>query len=135
MFAVRIPNSMREFAGGGPVTNADGAAGTKDAWGRPSHWVNYNGPVDGHVFGVTVMDSPKNPWASRYHVRDYGLFALNPFGAGAYTADTDKLPAHERTLKPGDALRFRFGLWVHGEASREQIDKAYGEFAATDPRP
>ncbi|SFJ38827.1 DUF6807 domain-containing protein [Planctomicrobium piriforme] len=131
MFAIRLPNSMREYAGGGPVTNADGANGTKEAWGKPSHWVNYNGPVDGHVFGVAIMDSPKNPWASRYHVRDYGLFSINPFGAGAYTAETpEPQPAHARELKAGEDLHFKYGIWIHdGALGADEINKVYEGFA------
>lgn len=130
MFAIRLPNSMREFAGGGPVTNADGLEGTKAAWGRTSNWVNYDGPVDGHVFGVTLMDFAQNPWKSRYHVRDYGLFAVNPFGAGAYTSGTDDAqPPHARTLKQGESLRFRYGAWIHGpDVSSDQINRIYARF-------
>jgi len=130
MFAIRLPNSMREAFGGGPVTNADGMKESKNFWGLPSHWVNYVGPVQGHSFGVTIMDAPKNPWPSRYHVRDYGLFAINPFGNGAYTEDSkEPLPAHSAEMKPGQSFHFRYGIWIHGgETSPEQIEQTYAEF-------
>lgn len=132
MFAIRLPNSMREMMAGGPVINADGANGSKEAWGRTSKWVDYKGPVDGHIYGVTLMDHPGNPWKSRYHVRDYGLFSVNPFGGGSYSKGRDdEEPPHHRVIKPnGKKLNFKFGLYVHGgETEAADIEKAYQQFA------
>lgn len=132
MFAIRLPNSMRELVSGGPVTNAEGLEGTKAAWGKPSNWIDYRGPIDGHMFGVTLMDDPANPWKSRYHVRDYGLFSINPFGDGSYTKGSDDpQEAHHRILKPnGEKLHFRYGLYVHGaETTKEDVEKVFHTFA------
>ncbi|WP_437225759.1 PmoA family protein [Planctomicrobium sp. SH661] len=128
-FAIRLAGTMREDAKGGPVTNADGLKGTAEAWGKTSAWVNYDGPVDGHVFGVTLMDGAQNPWPSRYHVRGYGLFAINPFGDGAYTEGTEKKAKHSRTLKKGESLSFKYGAWIHGpNVTPEQIHAEYARF-------
>ena len=132
MFAIRLPNTMREFVSGGPVVNADGVEGVTSAWGLTSSWVDYKGPIDGHVFAVTLMDYPGNPWKSRYHVRDYGLFAINPFGSGAYTKGRDDAQeAHHRVMKAGgDSLRFKFGLFVHaGDTTVEEVNAVYQKFA------
>jgi hypothetical protein len=133
MFAIRLPNSMREMIAKGPVVTAEGGQGTKGAWGRPAAWIDYVGPVAGHNFGVTVMDDPKNPRASRYHVRDYGLFAINPFGQGAYTKGTDgEIPAAPLALKPGESARFRYGLYIHrGDAAEGHVAEAYEQFKTT----
>jgi hypothetical protein len=127
MFAIRVPASMKEKGGGGIVTNSDGLKTTKECWGKTADWVNYDGPIEGHMFGVTIMDAPQNPWRSRYHVRDYGLFSVNPFGAGAYTGGSeDKQPPHDRTLKKGESLRFKYGAWIHGpNVTPEQINEIY----------
>jgi len=127
MLAIRLTGSMYERAGGGPVTSAEGGETTAQLWGKPSRWLNYDGPIDGHVFGVAMMDAPRNPWPSRYHVRNYGLFSLNPFGAGAYTEKTpDPQPKHDRTLNKGDSLHFKFGLWIHGaNVTPEQVEAMY----------
>ncbi|WP_437203960.1 PmoA family protein [Planctomicrobium sp. SH664] len=132
MFAVRLPNSMRENDGGGPVISSEGVEGASKSWGKPARWIDYNGPVDGQSLGVTVMDDPKNPWASRYHVRDYGLFAINPFGEGSYSEKgKDAREKKPYTLKKGEPIRFRFGLWVHGDnTDKAQIEKVYEEFTA-----
>lgn len=130
-FAIRLPHGMQENVSGGPVTNAEGKVGTKDTWGRPSPWIDYIGKVGEEKFGVTIMDAPQNPWKSRYHVRDYGLFSVNPFGDGAYTAGTpEALPAHKRDLTKGESLRFVYGLWVHGgDSGLEKVAEAYKTFA------
>lgn len=131
MFAIRLPGSMHEKGGKGVVTSSNGLQTSKNAWGKTASWVNYDGPVDGHLFGVTLLDSAQNPWPSRYHVRDYGLFAVNPFGAGAYTDKTDDpQPKHERVLKKGESLHFKFGAWIHGpEVTPEQIQTVYNRFS------
>lgn len=134
MFGIRLPNSMREYVGNGPITNAEGLSGTKAAWGRTSRWVDYRGPVDGHTFGVTMMDHPGNPIPSRYHVRDYGLFSINPFGAGSYTKGRDdEQPEHHRTFKKGESLNFKYGLFIHaGETPVDTIEQAYQQFVGAN---
>lgn len=132
MFAIRLPNSMRESVAGGPVVGSDGREGTKALWGRTFPWIDYVGPVDGRLLGVTIMDHPGNPRKSRYHVRDYGLFALNPFGQGSYTKGTDDVqPAEPLHLKPGESVRFRYGLYVHtGDVHEGRVAAAYERFAS-----
>lgn len=128
MFAIRVPSTMKEKGGGGIVTNSDGLKTAKECWGLTADWVNYDGPIEGHMFGITIMDPKQNPWRSRYHVRDYGLFSVNPFGAGAYTEKSkeDKQPPHERKLKKGESLRFKYGAWIHGpDVTPEQINEIY----------
>ncbi len=85
LFAIRLPNSMRENAGGGPVANADGLTSTMNCWGKTSPWVDYAGPVGHRKLAVTLMDWSGAFRKSRYHVRDYGLFSINPFGPKSYT--------------------------------------------------
>jgi len=133
MFAIRFANSMPEKLAGGPVTTSEGITGANSAWGKTARWINYVGPVQGQKYAVTIMDSTDNPWASRYHVRDYGLFSVNPFGAASYTEKTaDAQPAHAKDLKKGDSLRFRYGLWVHDAADNaQQIQDAYTLFVKT----
>ena len=84
--------------------------------------------------GVTLLDHPGNPWKSRYHVRNYGLFSVNPFGSGAYTKGRDDAQGpHHRTFKKGDSLSFKYGLYVHdGDSTSEDIDEVYEQFAAEE---
>ena len=130
MFGIRLPNSMREMVSGGPVVNEEGVTGTGALWGKASRWIDYRGPIDGNVFGVTLMDHPGNPRPSRYHVRNYGLFSINPFGVEAYTKGTDDAqPADPLALGTGQSVRFRYGLFVHGDGTTApEIEQAYEQF-------
>lgn len=131
LFAIRLPNSMREFISHAPVVNSDGVIGTAELWGKPAPWIDYTGPVAGTTYGVTLMDDPANFRPSRYHVRDYGLFAINPFGESAYTNGTEE--AKPVTLQPGEKLKLRYGLYVHtGGTEEASVAAAYKEFTGAE---
>ena len=126
LFGIRVATTMREKVGG-IVTNAEGKKGTKECWGQPSKWVDYTGPVNGKEYGVAIMDHPSNFRPSRYHVRDYGLFSVSPFGEGAY--QNDKAKAQPVTLDNGQSLRLKYGLHVHaGNAAEGKVAAAYEQF-------
>lgn len=126
LFGIRVATSMREKVGG-IVTNAEGKKGTKECWGQPSKWVDYSGTVIGKDYGVAIMDHPANFRPSRFHVRDYGLFSVSPFGEGAY--QNDKAKAQPVTIESGKSLRLRYGLYVHsGSAAEGKVNEAYEQF-------
>ncbi len=128
LFAVRVPNSMRESVAGGPIVNAEGLKGSKECWGKTSPWVDYVGPVGSQKYGVTLMDGPNNPRKSRYHVRDYGLFSMSPFGDKSYTNGAS--PANPLHLKKGETFKLKYGLYVHhGDAGEGRVAEVYKQFA------
>ena len=118
---IRMRPLLQEQGGSGHIVNADGQAGEKAAWGKPSNWCDYSGEIKGEKVGVAVMDHPENPrHPVRWHARGYGLFAANPFGVSVFTGD--KSAKADLTAEPGKKLRFRYRVVIHsGDAQSANI--------------
>ena len=115
--ALRLADSMRakvekDKTAEGHILNSNG---TKDGatWGKAAAWVSYYGPVDGQTVGVTIFDDPKNPrHPTTWHVRDYGLFAANPFGLHDF--DKKNAPnSGDLTVPENESVTFRYRLFFH----------------------
>jgi hypothetical protein len=107
------------------MTNAAGATGMKDVWGKPSPWVDYSGTVDGQPVGIAIFDHSKNPkHPTTWHARDYGLFAANPFGDHDFY--NDKTKDGSVTIDPGKSLRFRYRVVLHsGDTAAANVAELY----------
>jgi hypothetical protein len=123
--AVRVATSM-DGERGGQITSAAGH-GEAECWGKPSPWCDYSGLVEGETLGIAIFDHPGNPgFPTRWHVRDYGLFATNPFSRGAFGED-EKTPF---VLRAGESVAFRYRVLIHrGAAQDAQVAEAYRLFA------
>ncbi len=129
LFGFRLAESQREDKGGGKVTNADGKKGTKECWGQRSAWVDYTGPIEGKEYGVTIFDHPGNFRPSRYHVRNYGLFSISPFGESDYTSG--KEPKVNDVFKKDSELRLRYAIYFHnGPASANELNALASKFTS-----
>jgi hypothetical protein len=155
-FAIRVAESMRVLPplkkgekaqpGQGHIVLSTGvhdngvsAAAAKDAkreavtWGKRAAWCDYHGPVDGKLVGFAIMDHPTNPrHPTWWHVRDYGLFAANPFGQHEFEGLKDK-HAGDLKIPAGQSVTFRYRVIIHeGDEKTAEIARRYAEYAATD---
>jgi Methane oxygenase PmoA len=114
MFGLRVASSMdvkRKM--GGKITNADGVT-DGDAWGKASPWVDYTGPVGGKTVGVAILNHPDSfRYPTTWHVRDYGLFAANPFG----WRDFGRKESGDFTIPLKGSVAFRYRVVLHGGAT------------------
>ena len=104
--------------------NSDGADGKK-IWGLRSRWVNYETKIDGGWHGVAMLDHPKNPLSpQRWHARDYGLLAVNPFGEKAFDPKSEK--AGGFTIEPGKSLTLRYRIVLYaGRKKAGEMDNLF----------
>jgi len=128
MFGIRVASTMRLNGGQGTITNA---AGQRDGetWGKQAAWCDYSGPVDGEMVGIAILDHPDNfRYPTYWHVRDYGLFAANPFGLRHFIGD--KTGAGRHTVAAGEELTFRYRVLIHrGTCEEAHVADWHAEYA------
>ncbi len=133
---------------GGKIVNSNGQT-DDNAWGQRANWVDYSGPVPTRLddkaldtyfaqdnkldipltkAGITIMNHPGSFRApSWYHVRTYGLFAVNPFGIKEFEKKGDGLAL----IKKGESLTFRYRVLFHdGELTADQLNKLFNDYSA-----
>lgn len=110
MFGLRVASSMDvNKKAGGMITNAEGLTNDK-AWGQPSPWVDYVGPVKTKTVGIAILNRPDSfRYPTTWHVRTYGLFAANPFG----WHDFGKPEKGDYTLPAGQSISFHYRVILH----------------------
>jgi len=129
--AIRLAETMRLVRGGKPgeghIVTSEGVR-DGDTWGKRADWVDYYGPVNGQIVGVAIFDQPKNPkHPTWWHVRDYGLFAANPFGVHEF----EKKPADTgNVIVPmGKSIEFRYRFFFHrGDEKQAHVAERYAEY-------
>jgi hypothetical protein len=127
-FAIRLADSMAG-KNGGLMTNSEGAQTEKNVWGKRADWVDYDGTVDGQKVGIVILNNPKNGGeAPRWHSRDYGLFAVNPFGLKEFDPKAEGQGGRE--LKAGETIRLRYRVVIHpGDFPKKKIEDLYKDYA------
>ena len=127
-FAIRLADNFTERKGA-KLVDADGRVTMANIWGKRSNWVDYTAEVEGERLGVAIFDHPRNQRHPTYwHARDYGLFALNPFGRNAFD---DKQEESKWKLPAGQKLVFRWRVVIHpGDAETGHVADLYKQYAA-----
>ena len=117
--------------GKGVIVNAEGI---RDAatWSKRSPWVDYHAPKDGKIYGIAMFDHPANPRTPTWwHVRDYALFAANPFGKHDFESLKDQPKAGDLEIAAGKSVTFRWRIYFHlGDEKTAKIAEAYAAYAA-----
>ena len=125
--AIRINEAMRLSHGKGkPGTgHIVQSTGVRDdaTWGKRADWCDYHAPLEGKVVGIALFDHPSNPkHPTWWHVRDYGLFAANPFGIHDF--ERKEPGAGNRTIPPGKSLTFKYRFYMH---ERDEVQAKVAE--------
>jgi len=134
-FAMRLAESMRlkpnkDNTGKptGHIVNSEGVRDDK-TWGKRAAWCDYFGPVGSNTVGVAIFDHPANPrHPTWWHVRDYGLFAANPFGQHDFEKLSDP-HAGDLKIPAGQSVTFRYRVVLHdGDERQGRIAERYADY-------
>ncbi len=134
--AIRIAESMRltqpkgQSVGKGHIVNSDGVRDAQ-TWGKRAKWVDYYGPVGEQTLGIAIFDHPSNPrHPTWWHVRDYGLFAANPFGIHDFEADKKNPTKGNMTVPAGKSVTFKYRFYLHtGDEKVGKVAERYEEYS------
>lgn len=120
-----------KYEGVGSFINDSGVKNTP-AWGKKSAWVDYHAPKDGKVYGVAMFDHPSNPrHPTWWHVRDYSLFAANPFGKHDFENLKSEPKAGNLTIPAGGSVTFKWRFFFHqGDEKTAKISDRFKDYAA-----
>ncbi len=104
------------------------AKGDNKTWGKRASWCDYWGKVDGKTVGVAIFDHPSNPVHPTYwHVRDYGLFAANPFGIHDF--EKKEPGAGNLNVPAGQRITFKYRFYIHeGDEKQAKVAERYKEY-------
>ena len=126
---IRVADNMRGTVEG-TIVNSEGGRTEKECWGRQARWVDYYGPVvpGGPINGIAAMDHPSNVrHPTGWHVRDYGLFAANPF-YDKKPEWPDQGPIYLSKAR-GDKLDMRYRIYIHrGDEKKGRVEEKWQEW-------
>lgn len=133
---VRLAETMRlkanKFNTNQPTGHIVNSAGVRDGgtWGKRADWVDYHGPDGGKTLGIAMFDNPGNPrHPTWWHVRDYGLFAANPFGQNSFENLKNK-HAGDFLIPAGQSVTFRYRFYLHeGDEIQAKVAEHYQAYA------
>ena len=85
--------------------------------------------MDDKIVGIAMFDHPQNPrHPTWWHVRDYGLFAANPFGQHDFEPGTEK-GAGNLTVPAGKSITFRYRFYLHeGDDQQAKVAERYEQY-------
>lgn len=110
----------------GSMIDSEGRRNARGIWGQSARWVDYNGLIDDAPAGMAVFCHPQNFRPTRFHARDYGFIAANPFSTAAFKVGR----ATRTTVRPGESLRLQYGVLLHAGEKLEatEIESLYEHY-------
>ena len=115
---IRLATPLRVEEGNGQILNSRGHINESEGWGRRADWCDYSGLIQGKRTGAMLMPDPRNFRPSRFHSRDYGFTAANPFSDEDFGRGEEQV----KTIKTGKRLRLRFGVFVYSLPGEEALE-------------
>ena len=115
---------------GASVVAAKEAKREARTWGKKADWVYYYGPAEGKTMGVAIFDHPQNPrYPTWWHVRDYGLFAANPFGQHYFENKPDQKDLGDLKIAAGQSVTFRYRVvFAEGDEKAAGIERLHADY-------
>lgn len=112
-------NTTFSGANGGIITADNGATGQEATNMRIARWIDYSNTVEGISEGVAVFQWPDGQ-DHRWLTREYGCFGPRR---------PDSQSGNPFTLKKGESLRQRVGIFVHkGNAKAGRVPEHYEQY-------
>jgi hypothetical protein len=129
-FGVRVRTELtapdpgkKEQAGRGKGMMVDslGNEGEPAIRAKAAPWADNFGVAEGKTIGVAIMNHPTSwRYPGNWHVRNYGLFAANPF-----------YEQGEHHLKPGEQVVIKYRLYAHGgDPKAAKVEEVFQGYAA-----
>jgi hypothetical protein len=120
-----------EVGGQGHIVTANGDVDAA-AWGKRADWCDYFAEHNGRTYGIAIFDHPRNlrhpTW---WMVRNYGLFAANPFGWHDYENLKTEPHKGDYTVPAGGSLRLRYRFYFHlGDEKAAEVADRYRDYEA-----
>lgn len=128
-FAIRLNDQLTEKSKGGVMTSAEGGQGMKAVWGKKSPWVDYAGTVDGKPVGIAIINNKSSfGYPTRWHSRDYGLFAANPIFESEANGGKALLEG-KFILDKGKSMELKHRVVIHpGNSADAKIADIAGQY-------
>ena len=130
--AIRLAPTLRlkGEVGRGHIVNSEGVTDGQ-TWGKRAKWVDYYGPIDDQTVGVAIFDHPENPrHPTWWHVRDYGLFAANPFGI--HNFERKEKGVGDYTVAEGASVTWKYRFYMHeGDTESSDVEGHYLQYQST----
>jgi len=113
----------------GLIAHALGGLGEGESWGHRAPWIDYSGELDGKAVGIAVLDHPRSfRYPAHWHIRDYGLFAANPFAWHDYKSGWSEDGSF--VLRSGASMPFRYRIFLHdGDRNAAKVAARWMDWA------